>query len=178
MTRADKLLEGFKLGSLGAGKPKFVDKPNAQEPESQQDKKRNRRKDIRIIHESSATKVFSNTYILWEDFDRLLYMFEVTAGQVGMRVSPLAASWFLRISCGVPNSPGSDVAEKESWSIASKMNTLRKHKNKYDKYLAIIKRDGIGGLLKANILKDIFRPAPEHERKYREWVEDKEIGEL
>jgi hypothetical protein len=57
MTRADQLLEGFKLGKLGAGKKKFID--------PQENFK------IRILDEVSP--VADNPFLKWEDFDGYIY---------------------------------------------------------------------------------------------------------
>jgi hypothetical protein len=175
LSRAEKLIEGFKLGSLGVSKKPKV---TIGSDEPQAPKVRDRRDDIRIIHEVVASQMTPNPLILWEDFDKLLYMLELTThDSIGIRPSPLSAVWFLQISCATPAPPGADNG-KHNWLARSKLNTVKGLKKKYEKYLAIIKEKGIDGLLNSGTLKAAFRPDAVDQLTYHTWLGKKESGEL
>ena len=104
-SRAEKLLEGFKLGDLGAG-TRFSSQQGAQKITiGKQQKKPEQLKEIQIIHEVTYSSMTPDPIFLWRDLDRLLYKLELTARDKfisGKRVSPLLAVWSLRLACAVP----------------------------------------------------------------------------
>jgi hypothetical protein len=103
MTRADKIIEGFKLGSLGAGRPHAVSSPISSPLDIDLDpEKKERRKLFPPTEVKEGTYVnpvipkFELPYIYWQDhgIDRLKYCFAVYFQKESGEKSP-RFTWYL-----------------------------------------------------------------------------------
>jgi hypothetical protein len=175
-SRADRLLEGFKLGSLGVSKkPKVTitpdDNTTPEESETSQ-----------ILKQGfAAPKTIANTsdklcpWILWKDTDGLRYVLRVTA--------PLGGKGKFKIQfCAGPNLDYDEskacvtlntvvfAAEKKDFKDYDQIIDL------FDAYVHIISRKGINGLVE-HIFK-VFGPYPESQKKFESWLISKksELG--
>jgi hypothetical protein len=176
-TRAEQFLEGFKLGKLGAGKINFDRQNVPNDADISFQPQVPRLEKIRIVHEIKSSSMTPDPLIIWEDLDRLLYMLELTADKSTGKVSPLSDVWYLQISCGKPENPGGH-AVKQDWGIVSRKTTVKKLKEKYAKYLVVIKEKGIDGLISSKVVETFFQPLPSDKSFFYRWLLKKEHGEL
>lgn len=141
-TRADHILEGFKLGDLGAGKNRFV-KRHEDNVEVELDPVVPGK--LKIIHETTKADAVGPS-LIWKDSDGLLYMVELFEKR--------KLSWCIQFSCGTPKSPEDEAAE-EDWFAHSPSMKKGKAVEQCEKYIETARKFGIDGILKKYKFNDI-----------------------
>lgn len=162
-TRAEKFLEGFKLGSLGAGR-RFSDHEVPQVPSPGEAPKQK----IKVQYEVTKQSLGNTPRIRWEDFDGLIYMMVVNSSTKHLSES----DWYVEIQSGFPQNPGEDPTKTKKWKLRTEMMTPGRARKLYRYYLPIVKEKGIDGIIALNQLKD-FEPLPEYRSNLTKWFHDK-----
>jgi hypothetical protein len=147
MKRADKFLESFKLGKLGAGAK------IARPPEDLI-----RQKHVEVIHEVVSDRKPS---IEWNDVDGFSYYLKIDRDM-------LAPDWYLELSCTTIGS--AKVEWIGRFDAKKKPVGLRR----YDIYVSIIKDEGIGGLLSKHKFNS-FRALPGYWENFRTWLKTRQV---
>jgi hypothetical protein len=158
-SRADKFLEGFKLGSLGVSKKLVVSGPT-----------------IKIIREGQnqyAGDVISGPkpvpYICWKEDDGWIYFFEVTEDFNQRNKFVLALSGGTKLV--LRGRDDFQVSDDFEWLVESSPYTYEKCLRLFDSYVPNIKTDGVDSKLKEFAR---FRSAGSP-TEFKEWLESKGI---
>lgn len=186
-SRADKFLEGFKLGSLGVTKgPKkdlSVDDTSPTGPGSPWEVvRRGRRKFFRPKNflESTHTLRFDKQdlevpYAVWEDYDRLTYILVAKYRTDSKKNQPrftwwLAAGKDLKTPANDPTSVSD--AEWISWE-ERRSQTFDGIMKKWKRRVESIRQKGIDGLLADGLLFINEFVAPLHASNFKAWRDKK-----
>lgn len=160
-SRAEKLLEGFKLGDLGAGKKNYSDTP---EPPKAK---------FKILEEGSEeTNGEELPYTIWQDPDGMNYALFVGHVQTGgVCHVHFRGGERLRIGTGwrlFKHAPLASFTQR-AFPYDAAVQT-------YESYVHLIKqnRQGIEGLL--DHLYSLFEPGTTNEPEYLKWLKAKRKG--
>jgi hypothetical protein len=163
-SRADKFLEGFKLGSLGVrSKKPLAVVPDEREPE--------KNKEIVILHTRVGKKPSESFNLVWRDIDGYRYSLE-TFSRIGWTV-------FIVYIRG-KNSPSNDLnAMNYDWVASMRSPGFDKQykKQMFEEWIALIKEQGIKGLLEQYKLGTFKFAAPSGGNmswEFQEWLHEKE----
>lgn len=144
ISRADSFLEGFKLGSLGAGKKKIV------EPIP---KKKVWPLAVMKEHETIATDGRAYPYLLWYDTDGVEY-------KMSLAMHPINGKAYFII----------DAYDEESFKqvVSKEEKPYDTGIALFDVYSRMIKQRGINGLVEN--FKHLFKPTSGNEARFEKWI--------
>jgi hypothetical protein len=155
-----KILEGFKLGKLGAGKKKFVE-PNGQK--SSQDSQK--ASGIRILRDEANTRRVNGVSValprlIWVDTDGFAY-------SLNMDYRPQFESYILVLLCGkeIVKTNGMQTLW-QAWSgYVKEHDAMTKE---FEKLSTNIKNRGIAGVTLAQ-----FDIRPFYTKQYQKWLNER-----
>jgi hypothetical protein len=167
-TRADKILEGFKLGSLGVSKKPKV---TINDPVIQGPKKRPKTGQVKILKQGDERDSQPGyNWILWEDKDGMRYsIFIGTIQPNGQGYLFFRAGENLEYDEKTSKYTGYDLQ-----GISKETKSWQDWKGLFALYVMKIRKDGIKGLL--NNFTQIFRPNSGYEERFQTWLRDQLLG--
>jgi hypothetical protein len=166
-TRADKFLEGFKLGKLGAGKQKFT--PELLQPEKTSQRDHN----LKILKEGSD--IYNGKelpFIFWQDYDGLKYGLHLS---IGLGEDKTAIYFHAGENLEhVDDSTGRAFKNPDFMGISKILRSVDGAVQLVDLYIHIIKKDGIMGLMEN--FSRIFQSVSGFSGPFNKWLRDKLLG--
>jgi hypothetical protein len=138
-TRADKIIEGFKLGSLGAGK-KFV----GEKPELAPVYRRNVNGRLDVIYKAHPNE--DHPYIKWMDTDGIVYI--LACDQVSEK------KW--KVQLYTQKSRVASSPSDEYWVLSTEVLTEKQARKLYAKGFGMVVPEGIYTILKSGYLNSFY----------------------
>jgi hypothetical protein len=172
-TRADKFLEGFKLGKLGAGHRPFVNVPDEkEEPQSIATGELKILADKRYKDSSGNTR----SYLFWQDPDGWKYLLEIVRHKSDQVLYTMILSGGPKMSIVTMKDHEGVGRHKQEWSARFKDPLLIGDiKSIYRRYRQFILRKGIQPLLSNSIYYFKATAMTDDSVAFGDWLKSKGI---